>query len=198
MKTKSLTLSLIAAATIAGFGVAPAMAQHSNTPGIDNAQQDIHARIQQGMASGQITRDEARDLFQREREIQIREARMKNDGRATQHERRQLRVDLDNLRAEVEGKIANGRFANRRANGAPAIDNAQAQIRMRLEQGVRSGQIDRREGEILAAKERMLRRHEAAFSSDGVISGRERQQLREEVALLNQDIDRMMSNRRGY
>lgn len=198
MKTRSITLSLIAAATIAGFGVAPAMAQHAHTPGIDNAQQDIHVRIQQGIASGQITRDEARDLFQREREIQLREARMKSDGRAAPHERRQLRHDLDDLRAEVEGKIANGRFANRRGNGAPDIDDAQAQIRMRLEQGIRSGQIDRREGEILAAKERMLRRHEATFSSDGFISGRERQQLREEVAMLHKDIDRMVSNRRGY
>jgi hypothetical protein len=198
MKTRSITLSLIAAAAIAGFGVTPAIAQHPHTPGIDNAQQDIHGRIQQGIASGLITRHEARNLFEREREIQVREARMKSDGRATSHERRQLRQDLDDLRADVERKIANGRFANRRDNGPPEIDNAQAQIRMRLEQGIRSGQIDRREGEILAAKERMLRRHEAAFSSDGFISGRERQQLREEVAMLNQDIDRMMSNRRGY
>jgi hypothetical protein len=198
MKTKSITLSLIAAATIAVFGVAPAMAQHANTPGIDSTQQEIHARIQQGMASGQITRDEARNLFQREREIQVREMRMKSDGTATPHERRQLRQDLDDLRAEVEGKIANGRFANRRGHGAPDIDNAEAQIRMRIEQGIRSGQIDRREGEILAAKERMLRRHEAAFSSDGFISRGEHQQLREEVALLNHDIDRMMSSRRGY
>lgn len=198
MKTKLFTLSLLAAATITGAGIAPAMAQHANTPGIDNAQQEMHARIQQGIASGQITRHEARDLFQREREIQVREMRMKSDGRATPQERRQLRQDLHDLRAEVEDKLANGRYANRRANGAPEIDNAQAQIRMRLEEGIRSGRIDRREGEILAAKERMLRRHETAFSADGFISGRERQQLREEVALLNHDIDRMMSNRRGY
>src|SRR6476661_5628366 len=113
MKSKSITLPLIAAAMFACAGIAPAMAQHINTPGIDNAQQDIHGRIEQGIASGRITRNEAQGLFQRERDIQIREMRMKSDGHASPQERRELRQDLDSLRAEVEAKIANGRYAGR-------------------------------------------------------------------------------------
>jgi hypothetical protein len=198
MNSKSITLSLIASAVFSCVGIAPAMAQHMNTPGIDLAQHEIRASIEQGLASGQITPQEAQTLYRREREIQLREIRMKRDGAATAQERRQLREDLDDMRAEVATKLANRQIVVRQTSLTPGIDKAQYLIRARIEQGIRTGHITRREAERLYASERALHRSEAAFKSDGHMSRAERQQLRDQVAMLNQDVDRMMSNGRHY
>lgn len=195
MNTKSITLSLLASAAFACAAVAPAMAQNTNTPGIDAAQQQIRARIQQGVASGHLTQQEAQALYQREREIQFREIRMKKDGVATPQERRQVQQDVENMRAEVEAKLANQQVASRQGGGTPAVDNAQQQIHARIEQGIRSGHITRREADRLFAKEKQINRDEARFKSDGRITAAERQSLRSKVASLNNDVERKMSNR---
>jgi hypothetical protein len=196
MNTKSLTLSLIASAAFTCFSMAPALAQNTNTSGIDRTQQEIHARIQQGIASGRITQQEAQVLYQREREIQFREIRMKRDGMATLQERHQLRLDLEDMRAEVEAKIANRQTTANQYRSTPGIDNGPQVIRSRIERGLQTGNISPREANILFAKERQLDRHEAAFKADGYLSRAEREQLRDEVAMLNNDIDKMMANRR--
>lgn len=78
------------------------MAQGSYTPGIDRTQQAISARIQQGMASGHITPSEARELYRRDRDIEMREIQMKSNGNVNPQERRQLRDELNGLRDDVE------------------------------------------------------------------------------------------------
>jgi hypothetical protein len=60
MESKLFTGSLLASALYVSLCGALVMAQGTTTPGIDRAQQDISARIQQGMASGHITPSEAR------------------------------------------------------------------------------------------------------------------------------------------
>ena len=82
MKSTLLTASLLASAMFAGLGMTPVMAQGVNTPRIDQAQQEISGRIQQGMASGHITPSEAQVLMRREREIQLRENQFKTNGSA--------------------------------------------------------------------------------------------------------------------
>lgn len=195
MNTKAITLSLIASAAFACLGVAPAVAQNTNTPGIDVAQQQIRARIEQGIASGHLTQQEAQTLYQREREIQFREIRMKNDGVATPEERRQLRDDVENMRAEVEAKLANQRVASQRSGETPAIDNTQQRIHARIVQGTQSGHITRREANRLYAKEKQIIRHEARFKADGRITREERQTLRNELASLSNEVERKMANR---
>lgn len=193
MSPKSITLTLLASAMFACLGVAPAMAQQTNTPNIDNAQQQIRARIQQGVASGHLTQQEEQALYQREREIQFREIRMKRDGVASYEERRQLQQDLDNMRAEVEAKLAN-RQVNR--GSTPGIDNTQQQIHARIVQGTRSGHLTQREANRLFAKEADITRMEARFKSDGRVTNTERRTLREQLAALSNEVERKMSNRR--
>ncbi len=198
MKARSIAFSVVASIIVSCASIAPALAQHSHTPGIDNAKQQIRVRIQQGIASGQITPREAESLYERERELQYREMRMKRDGNATPQERRQLREDLENMHAEVERKLANRHIATPSHSGTPGIDRAQHDIRARIQHGIRTGHLTQRESNILLAKERQLNRLEAAFKSDGVVTRMERQQLREELAMLSGDVDRMMANRRHY
>ncbi len=206
MKLKLLTTSVLASALFAGLGLAPAMAQGVNTPRIDQAQQEISARIQQGMASGHITPSEAQVLLRREREIQLRENQFKANGSANPQERQQLRMELDGLRAEVERAMSNadvvaqpgGPGYRGNGGGTPGIDNRAFEISQRIEDGVRSGRIDPRQAERLRWREREIQRHEAFFKSDGVVTPQERRQLRDELGALQDDLERMMRyDRRG-
>ena len=193
MKAKLLATSLLASALFLGFG--PAMAQGTNTPAIDRAQEAISVRIQQGMASGHITPSEARELYRRDRDIEIRESRFKSNGSATQQERQQLRSDLDGLGAEVERMMANRDIVQPAGNtNTPGIDNRQLDLRARIDEGVRSGDLTQRQARRLQSRERDISRHEASYKRDGVVTQQERRQLRDELARLNADLDRMTRN----
>ena len=102
MKSKLFTGSLLASALFVSLWGAPVMAQGTNTPAVDRAQQAISARIQQGMASGHITPSEARELYRRDRDIEMREYQMKSNGNVNPQERQRLRADVEGLAAEVE------------------------------------------------------------------------------------------------
>ena len=211
MNSKLLPACLLASALFAALGTAPVMAQYGGgaypqgagqaqqggtyTPGIDRAQQAIGARIQQGLASGQITPPEAQALYQREREIAARESRFKADGHVSHQERQQLRADLDGLNAEVDRMLSN-RDRMRRADSTPGIDRRELRISQRIDEGVRSGRISEHEARKLREREREIERREAYFKSDGVATPREREQLRSELAALNDEVDRMMRNGR--
>ena len=199
MKSKLLTASLLATALFTGLGLSPAMAQNTNTPGVDRAQQAISARIQQGLNSGHITPSEAQELYRRDRNIAAREAYYKSNGTATAQERQALRTELDGLSAEVERKMANRNVGGNSPGSTPGIDNQGYRISQRIDEGVRSGHITQREARRLHKRERVIALHESSFKSDGVVNQRERRQLRSEVAQLRDDVERMLRNdrRRG-
>lgn len=199
MKSKLLTASLLASALFAGLGMAPAMAQgNNNTPGIDQSQQAISARIQQGLASGHITPSEAQALYRRDREIEAREMRYKANGSANPQERQQLRADLGALSADVERMMANNVYnAPPVAGNTSGIDRQEYKISQRIDEGVRTGRISRREAARLHNRERTIERHEVAFKADGVVTPQERRQLRNELTALRKEVDRMIHNGRG-
>ncbi len=196
MTSKLITASLLATALFAGVGLSPAMAQHTNTPGVDRAQQAISARIQQGLNSGHITPTEAQELYRRDRDIAAREAYYKSNGTATAQERQALRAELDSLSAEVERKMSNRNVAGS-PGSTPGIDNQEYRISQRIDEGVRSGQISQREARRLHRREVQIERHEASFKADGVVTQQERRQLRQELAALRDEVERMMRNGRG-
>lgn len=200
MTPKFFTTSLLASALFLGLGLAPVMAQGTNTPAIDRAQEAISARIQQGMASGHITPSEARELLRRDRDIDLRESRFKANGTTTQQERQQLRADVDSLGNEVERLMMNNSYVQPPANNAgttTGIDNRQQNISQRIDEGVRSGRITQREARRLHRSEREIARHEVAYKRDGVVTPQERRQLREELVRLNDEVNWMMRNDRN-
>ena len=84
----------------------PAMA----TPQIDRREARLHARIEQGVRSGRLTRLEARRLTLRLERISIMERRAKSDGVVTRRERWLLNRALDResraiIRLERHGRI---------------------------------------------------------------------------------------------
>lgn len=174
------------------------MAQGTSTPGIDRSQQAISARIQQGMASGHITPSEARELYRRDRDIEMRENQMKSNGNVSPQERQRLRADLDGLSAEVERMMANSDVVGQGRDNTPGIDNLQANISQRIDEGVRAGNLSRRDGRRLHMRERAIARHEASFKRDGVVTPQERRQLRDELNGLRDGVERLLQgDRRG-
>jgi ElaB/YqjD/DUF883 family membrane-anchored ribosome-binding protein len=198
MKSKFFTGSLLASALFLSLLGTPAMAQGTNTPGIDRAQQAITERIQQGMASGLITPSEARELYRRDRDIEMRENQMKSNGNVNPQERQRLRSDLQGLSSEVERMMANSDVVGQGRDNTPGIDNLRANISQRIDDGVRAGQISRRDAGRLQMRERTIARHEASYKRDGVVTVQERRQLRDELNGLRDEVERLMQgNRRG-
>jgi hypothetical protein len=93
MKNK---LSIVAATVLAfatfGAGAqdAAASAPGTNTPRIDARQAKQEQRIDQGVASGELTRREARRMNRQQAAIDKAEDRAKSDGSVTAQERRRL------------------------------------------------------------------------------------------------------------
>ena len=199
MKSKLLTVSLLAAAMFAGLGLAPVMAQNTNTPNIERAPQEISARIQQGISNGSITPSEAQALYQRGREIEIRENQFKSNGDASPQERQILRADLDGLNADVERMMANrdvvrpGNSAGN--NNTPGIDRTHQTITARIQQGISSGDLTPSELQALNRRSREIEIRTNQFKSDGDASQQERQTLRTDLEGLSADVERMMTNR---
>ncbi len=87
--TKKITT--IAAAILA-FGITgAAFAQGTATPVVDQKQANQQARIDQGVASGQLNAKETRRLDKREAKLQADKTAAKADGTVTKAERRKLR-----------------------------------------------------------------------------------------------------------
>lgn len=61
---------------------------------INEQQANQHARIQQGIASGELTKKEANKLIQEQKRIAKKEKRYRADGVLTQWERADLKSDL--------------------------------------------------------------------------------------------------------
>lgn len=196
MKSKLFTGSLLASALFVSLWGAPVMAQGTNTPAVDRAQQAISARIQQGMASGHITPSEARELYRRDRDIEMREYQMKSNGNVNPQERQRLRADVEGLAAEVERMMANSSVVGQGRDNTPGIDNVQANIGQRIDEGVRTGHISRRDARRLHMRERAIARHEANFKRNGVVTPQERRQLREELNALRDEVERLLQGNR--
>ena len=147
--------------------------------------------------SDHITPSEARELYRRDRDIEIRESRFKSNGSATPQERQQLRSELDGLGAEVERMMANrdivqfGGNSNSNTNG---IDNRQQDISERIDESVRSGSLTQRQARKLQIRERAIARHEVSYKRDGVVTQQERRQLRDELTQLSNEVDLMTRN----
>jgi hypothetical protein len=82
------------------------------------------SRIRSGVRSGQLTRDEARELRERQRQIRQERRVYRSDGTITRAERRDIRSDRRDLGRQIrrerhdnDGWNNNGRRNHRRGNG---------------------------------------------------------------------------------
>jgi len=107
MKIQTLMTALVLAASGAAFAQptppaappAPLAAQVAKdpaaTPGIDKRQANQQKRIEQGVASGQLTKREATRLEKRETKLEADKLAAKADGKVTPQERKQLQKEAN-------------------------------------------------------------------------------------------------------
>ncbi len=81
------------------------------------------------------------------------------------------------------------------STSTPRIDRRERNQQMRIRQGVRSGELNRREVRRLEGEQRRVRRHEAIAKSDGDVTARERHRLNRELDRSSRHIYRQKHDR---
>ena len=76
----------------------------------------------------------------------------------------------------------------------PVVDQRQANQQARIQDGVRSGELTRREATRLRAEQRRIRADERRAKADGVVTHAERSQLRREQNRASRDIARQKND----
>lgn len=77
-------------------------------PGVNARQHRQDARINQGVRSGQLTREETQKLRQERRAIRQEEHAYKSDGKLTKEERKDLHQDLNTLSKDIYNEKHDG------------------------------------------------------------------------------------------
>ena len=80
----------IAAALFAAIVIPTQGLSNNNTPDIDKRQKNQQQRIAQGIASGELTKRESKQLIQGQKQLHRMETRAKSDGVVTKKERARL------------------------------------------------------------------------------------------------------------
>ena len=101
MKLQSLVLSLAIAASASLSGMAIAQ---TATPVVDQKAANQQQRINQGVASGELTRGEAVRMQKRQNKLVANTQRAKADGVVTDAERRQLNRQADRNSKKIHNK----------------------------------------------------------------------------------------------
>lgn len=169
--------ALLFTAMLTSIGSVPASAERIGTVTLEQAQQDIRARIQYGLERGLITPDEARAFYRRERDIQFRDMRFRQNAHASPRERDQLWRDIDTMRVDVERKL-NGHHAQR---PLLRLDQRHVQLNDKTNRGLASGLIRRDEAQQLQQRQRDISRREARLQAHGNLTRVERERLHRDL-----------------
>ncbi len=70
-------------------------------PGVNRRQENQDDRIKQGIRSGELTKEEAKELGKEEKEIRKEEKEYKSDGTLTKEERKDLHQDLNEASKDI-------------------------------------------------------------------------------------------------
>ncbi|MBI5718409.1 MAG: hypothetical protein HZC37_12075 [Burkholderiales bacterium] len=96
-----VTCAALAAASFGTLAQTPAPAAAASTPRIDQRQANQERRIDQGVASGQLTRRETRRLERQQGAVNRAENRARADGTVTAQERARLEHMQDHTSANI-------------------------------------------------------------------------------------------------
>jgi hypothetical protein len=153
---------LAAAAAVSMLAVAaPASAQTWQS--INQRQANIDQRIDMGVRNGSLTRNEAIRLRTEFRDLARLEARYRASGGLSYAERRDLDHRFDLLSARVRYERRDGQD-----RGWQSINLRQRQLDARIDAGIRSGDISRREAVRLRAEFHEIAALEARYRRNGL------------------------------
>ena len=184
----STILSLGCAASIGLAMPFEAAANHpkkTGTPGVNKRQTHQKHRTQQGVRSGQLTKDETKELAGTRREIRQEEREYRSDGVVTKEERKDLHQDLNAASKDIYQEKHDSDTqpgvtpAEPGTPGTrdPGVNARQANQKERIAEGFKSGELTKKEAARLAHKEARLARIEKRLKEDGSLTAEERAKL---------------------
>jgi hypothetical protein len=194
---KKYILPIFAAVALTAVA-APAMAQ-PGWRGINERQRELDARIDRGVSSGCLTRGEALRLRTEFQHIAIMERQYRaSNGVFTPAERADLDRRMDRLAQDIRRQCRDGDDRGPGVGPIPLpglpgwdINDRQRRLDNRIDRGVRSGCISRREADRLRAEFRSIAVIERNYRrSGGGLNNWERQDLDRRFDRLGQDIKR--------
>lgn len=170
-------LKVLIPIALATLSVHP-LAQAQEAAGGADARQRME-RIRQGVASGELTRDEARRLAREQRSIRRDEAQARTGATAAPGERAELIRDLDRAGRDFRRERRDAQHRSG-ASGA-SIDEREARQREAIGRGAESGELTPREAERLRHEQARIERHEQMARADGRFTPRERARIQREL-----------------
>jgi hypothetical protein len=115
-RTTSLLISVLAAVALPVFAQTAPAKDPAATPGIDKRQAEQKKRIDQGVASGRLTPNEAARLEKGQQRVQKLESKAKADGAVTAKERARIR-QAQNVQSRHVAKEKHDRQHDRNHDG---------------------------------------------------------------------------------
>ncbi len=173
MSKNQLHSSIIAALfAVAGIGVA--QAQTAATEVQRNVNQQT--RIEQGLKSGALSTKEAAKLEQGEAKIEREEARAMKDGKLTAAEKAKIQADQNRESAAIQKLKTNDVTGNPNSASSQRMQaDVQRNVnqQQRIENGVKSGELTKRETASLERGQARVDRKEARAGRDGHVGAKE-------------------------
>jgi hypothetical protein len=187
------TRYLIVAAAVAISSTARAQSTQ------ETVQRDVNQekRIEQGLKSGQLTTKEAAKLEREESKVDKLESKALSDGKLTDAERRRIREEQDKVSKDIyrekhDAATGNPNSASSQRMQADVQRNVNQQER--IEQGLRSGELTKREAANLERGQAQVDRKEARAGADGHVSAHEQHAIQDAENHQSKNIHRKKHN----
>jgi 5-bromo-4-chloroindolyl phosphate hydrolysis protein len=165
-------------------------------PDIEKRIQNQHQRIEAGIDSGQLTRDEARTLKNNLHHIQEEAVNLQVDGRLSSSEKQRLNAVLDRNSEMIQDKRQNPITAVAPGAGAERdnqIRDIIARQQVSINAGIRSGQLTAQEARILNNNLNHIRDEEARWRT---FDGRLTEDARDRLMAMLEENGRMIRNKK--
>jgi hypothetical protein len=165
-------------------------------PDIEKRIQNQHQRIEAGIDSGQLTRDEARTLKNNLHHIQEEAVNLQVDGRLSSSEKQRLNAVLDRNSEMIREKRQNPITAISPGAGVERdnqIRDIIARQQVSINAGIRSGQLTAQEARILNNNLNHIRDEEARWRT---FDGRLNEDARDRLMAMLEENGRMIRNKK--
>lgn len=192
MKNK---ITLIAAAAASTLALTAGAASAQSWASINQRQVNLDSRIEAGVRSGELTRAEAANLRADYRAVADLEMRYRANG-LSQWERQDLDRRFDSISTRIRYD-RNDRDDRWNGAGWVNINQRQAQLDRRIDQGLRSGQLTRSEAYRLRGEFQTIARLETRYRVNG-LSQWERADLDRRFDVLSDRVRLERSDRDRY
>jgi|GEM_PF-667278 len=176
---KKMIYTLLAVWGMVLASEAISFADGDNKPGVRKKQHRQRERIREGIRSGSLTKDEAKMLKEKQRQLQDDKKAAKADGVVTPEERAQLKDEKEALSQAIHDEKHDSETQPPTMKSTPSG---------RIREGIRSGSLTEDEAKMLKEKQHQLRDDKKAAKADGVVTPEERAQLKAEKEAISQAI----------